>query len=437
MTLTPAPRLAVIALAWAGLGLAVHFVPDLQVFWKIMGVLFGGAAFSDWMRLRRTPTPEATRRINRNLPVGAWSTVGLEIRNGSDLPLGLRVHDLHPSSFEVRGMPLSLDLVPGQWADVSYQLRPPTRGAYQIIDTEFQLESPWRLWRQRRRGGMDEQTLRVYPNFARITHYTLLATDNRLSQMGVRRRQRRGEGNDFHQLREYRIGDTMRQIDWKATSRYRKLISREYQDERDQQVLFLIDCGRRMRHSDAGHIHLDEALNAVLLLSYVSLRQGDAVGFLTFGGVRRWQAPRKGALVVNGLLNATYDLQSTTEAADYISAAGELLAMQRRRALVVLITNSRDENHADLETAVRLLRRKHMLVVADLRETLLDELVAREVSGIDDALRFQAVESYLAHRRQSHERLTHHGARILDIIPEKLPIALVNQYFAIKQAGEL
>jgi uncharacterized protein (DUF58 family) len=78
-----------------------------------------------------------------------------------------------------------------------------------------------------------------------------------------------------------------------------------------------------------------------------------------------------------------------------------------------------------------------MLVVADLRETLLDELVAREVSGIDDALRFQAVESYLAHRRQSHERLTHHGARILDIIPEKLPIALVNQYFAIKQAGEL
>ncbi len=436
MTLTPAPRLAGITLAWAALGLAAALLPGLAIVWQAMGVGLGGAALADLLSLRRCPTPQAIRRVNRNLPVGAWSTVGLEIRNVSGLPLSMRLHDLHPASFDVRGMPADLGLQPGQWAELRYQLRPATRGAYQAAGTEFLLTSPWRLWRQRRLGGT-EQTLRVYPNFARITHYTLLATDNRLSQMGVRRRQRRGEGNDFRQLREYRVGDTLRQIDWKATSRYRKLISREYQDERDQQVLFLIDCGRRMRHSDSGHIHLDEALNAVLLLSYVSLRQGDAVGFMTFGGVRRWQAPRKGARVVNGLLNATYDLQSTTEAADYISAASELLTIQRRRALVVLITNSRDENQSDLETAVRLLRRKHMVVVADLRETLLDELIATGVRSLDDALRFQATESYLAHRRQSHERLQHHGARILDIIPEQLPIALVNQYFAIKQAGEL
>ncbi len=436
MTLTPAPRLAGIALAWAAVGMAAAFVPNLTIAWQIMGLGLGGMALADWMFVRRSSTPQVTRRLNRNLPVGAWSTVGLEIRNISGMTMAMQLHDLHPASFEVRGMPADLELLPGQWADLSYQLRPDTRGVFYAVGTEFLLNSPWRLWRQRRISGT-EQTIRVYPNFARITHYTLLATDNRLSQMGIRRRQRRGEGNDFRQLREYRVGDTMRQIDWKATSRYHKLISREYQDERDQQVLFLIDCSRRMRHKDAGHIHLDEALNAVLLLSYVSLRQGDAVGFMTFGGVHRWQAPRKGAHVVNGLLNATFDLQSTTEAADYISAASELLALQRRRALVVLITNSRDENNADLDTAVRLLRRKHMLVVADLRETMLNELVATKVRGLDDALRFQATESYLALRRQSHERLMHHGARILDIIPEQLPSALVNQYFAIKQAGEL
>jgi uncharacterized protein (DUF58 family) len=436
MTLTPASRLVGIALIWVVVGVASAFQSDLIIIWKIMGVGLGAAALADWLFLRRCSIPKVTRKVNRNLPVGAWSTVVLEVHNTGTISLDMQLHDMHPATCDVRGMPSYLKLIPGQWADLSYQLRPSIRGVCSIEGTEFQLASPWGLWRQRRRSS-EKQTLRVYPNFARITHYTLLATDNRLSQIGIRRRQRRGEGNDFRQLREYRVGDTMRQIDWKATSRYRKLISREYQDERDQQVLFLIDCGRRMRHQDAGHIHLDEALNAVLLLSYVSLRQGDAVGFMTFGGVRRWQTPRKGARVVNGLLNALFDLQSTTEAADYVSVAREILAMQRRRALVVLITNTRDEDHTDLETAVRLLRSKHMLVVADLRETLLDKLIQTEVCSIDDALHFQATESYLAQRKKSHERMIHHGARILDIVPEQLPTALVNQYFTIKQAGEL
>ena len=91
-------------------------------------------------------------------------------------------------------------------------------------------------------------------------------------------RRRRGEGLEFHQLREYREGDSQRQIDWKATSRSGQLISREYQDERDQQIMLLIDCGRRMRAQDDELSHFDHVLNAALLLAYVGLRQGDAVG---------------------------------------------------------------------------------------------------------------------------------------------------------------
>jgi len=422
--------------AWALLGVVVAFLPSALPLWQGGGLLLAASAFADGYRQRRRPLPELQRRINHNLPVGVWSDVTLELRNVDSELLNCSVHDLHPSPFEVRHQPWSLTLQPGQWTELRYQLRPPTRGAYQMGGTSLLMLSPWQLWRERRVGG-ETQKLRVYPNFAEIAQYTLLATDNRLSQMGVRRRQRRGEGSDFHQLRDYRAGDSLRQIDWKATSRYRKPISREYQDERDQQIIFMVDCGRRMHHADAGHIHLDEALNAVLLLSYVSLRQGDAVGFMTFGGVRRWFAPRKGHHVVNALLNATYDLQSTTEAADYRAAASELLSRQRRRAMVIVITNTRDEDQADLEVAVKLLRSRHVVVIADLRETLLDELVARNVHTLDEALLFQASEEYLALRRESHERLSYYGAQLLDLRPEQLPVALVNRYFAIKQAGAL
>jgi uncharacterized protein (DUF58 family) len=261
--------------------------------------------------------------------------------------------------------------------------------------------------------------------------------DNRLSQIGVKRHQRRGEGNDFYQLREYRAGDSLRQIDWKATSRYRKLIAKDYQDERDQQILFMLDCGRRMRHTQDGDAHMDQALNAMLLLSYVAAKQGDAVGFLTFGGVQRWQPPRKGGNVIQHMLANTYDIETTTEAADYLEAARQLMPLQRRRALVVIITNTRDEDNDDLVSAIRLLAQRHLVVVADLREEILDRAQQREVQDFPAALRFHGVQDYLEKRDRSHEQLRHHGAYTLDLLAKQLPIALVNEYQLIKASGRL
>ncbi|MBT0875970.1 DUF58 domain-containing protein, partial [Campylobacter coli] len=120
-------------------------------------------------------------------------------------------------------------------------------------------------------------------------------------------RRRRGEGTDFHQMREYRVGDSLRQIDWKATSRARKLISREYQDEKNQQLLVVLDTGRRMLAREpaspqgAALAHFDHALDATLLVAYLALRQGDAVGLLTTGGERRWVPPRRGMAAIDTL----------------------------------------------------------------------------------------------------------------------------------------
>jgi uncharacterized protein (DUF58 family) len=315
-------------------------------------------------------------------------------------------------------------------------LRPPRRGELEFSGCDLRLSSPLGLWSRRRTLPLPVR-VRVFPNFSEISHYTLLATDDRLGQLGVRRRQRRGLGAEFHQLREYRRGDSLRQIDWKATSRVRKLISREYQDERDQRLLFLLDCGRRMRHADSGRGHLDEALNALLLLAYVAVRQGDAVGLMTFGGPKRWLAPRKDSDTVNRLLNAVYDLQPTPEAADPLAAARELMQTQTRRAMVLMLTNSRDEDQEELAAAIRLLRRRHLVVVADLRETALERTLAEPVTDRDSALRFHGVQGYLQARRDHHERLGHLGAYVLDLLPRQLPVALVNQYFAVKRAGTL
>ena len=120
--------------------------------------------------------------------------------------------------------------------------------------------------------------MRVYPNYSTISKLLAFEVDNKLQLTGVRMSRRRGEGIEFHQLRDYRDGDSLRSIDWKATARMRRLIAREYQDERDQQIVFMLDAGRHMLAKDAELSHFDHTLNAMFLLSYVALRQGDAAG---------------------------------------------------------------------------------------------------------------------------------------------------------------
>jgi uncharacterized protein (DUF58 family) len=404
--------------------------------WKLLTPLLILLALFDLLRLRRLATPELVRHARTSIPVGVWSGVELGLRNRSDIPLNVVVHDHHPQGFEVEQLPQSLVVPALRQTNLFYRVLPKRRGDGCFSGADLVILSPLGLWRQKR--FVDNLTrVRVFPNFREIARYALLATDNHLSQMGVRRKQRRGEGSDFHQLREYRTGDSMRQIDWKASSRYRRLISKEYQDERDQQLVFMLDCGRHMRHEDAGGAHLDQALNAMLLLCYVADRQGDSVGFLSFGGDERWQPPMKGGEVVRRLLDRTYDIESTLQASDYLGAAQKLMPLQRRRALVVILTNSRNEERDDLLKAVSLLMRRHLVVIADLHEAALDSVLQTPVVNLQEALRFQAVMDYLGQRKQGHERLTHRGAMIIDCRPQQLPVTLVNAYLDVKGSGRL
>ncbi len=434
--MTPSSAQYWLLAALSALALGAVFSPWLGDLWtlgaSILLAILVGDALLGWRR----PRLDIQRHLRHSLPVGVWSPVTLSLTPQAGRPLRLWLHDHHPAQFEVTAMPSRLQLPDRRRARLSYRVRPQRRGQARFTGVELLVASPLGLWWRKHFYPLPSE-IKVFPNFREISHYSLLARDNQLSQLGVRRRPRRGEGNDFHQLREYRAGDALRQIDWKASSRYQRLISREYQYERDQQLVFLLDCGRRMRHEEAGRVHFDQVLNAMLLLAHVAARQGDAVGFMAFGGVRRWYPPRKQSDLVGELLEQVYDLETTPEAADYLGAARELMPLQRRRALVLILTNTRDEDQEDLRQAVKLLTKRHLVVVADLREALLDETIRQPVRDFDGALRFHAVNHYLGVRHRNHERLRHHGAITLDLLAPQLPAALVNNYLAIKDSGAL
>src|SRR5690606_8763833 len=412
------------------------------VAWTLAGGTLALLVAIDLVALLRTPLPDVARRVPEALALGVEREVRLELEAGAR---GVRVdvHDLHPGGWEVAGLPRRLKLSPGNVSAFAYRLRPDARGSFAFDGVHLVMHSPLRLWRQLCLAGAT-QRVRVFPNFAPLTKFALVSAEQASRLMGAHVKRRRGEGTDFHQMREYRVGDSLRQIDWKATSRARKLISREYQDEKNQQLVVVLDTGRRMLARDpalakAGGAlaHFDHALDASLLVAYLALRQGDAVGLLAIGGERRWVPPRRGMAAIDTLLRASYDLEPGPVATDYLAAATELSLRQRRRALLMLVTNLRDEDIEDVLVAVRMLQKRHLVVVASLRERALDEVLEQDVHDLQGAVRAGATARYLAQRAAAHDALRRHRVQVLDVTAEQLPAALVERYLAIKRDGLL
>ncbi|HTO69004.1 MAG TPA: DUF58 domain-containing protein [Myxococcota bacterium] len=429
-------RLVALCGAWLALAIGAALEPELLPAWALAGAALALLALADAFALLRLGPFEVTRDVPRALAAGVDHELALSIANRGGRPAELRVFDHHPPDADVRGLPRDLALRPLERASFRYRLRPLARGRRSFGRAELAIRSQLGLWRRNVRSG-PEQELRVFPNFRAVARYELLAAANRAGTLGIRRRPRRGEGLAFHQLREYRAGDTLRQIDWKATARLRRAVSREYEEERDQQIVFLLDCGRKMHSRDEALSHFDRALDAVLLLTHVALRQGDAVGLATFSGERRFLAPRKGTQQLTRVMNAVYDLESSTLASDYLAAAESLAKRLHKRALVVVVSNLRDEDHEDLLAAAHLLGRRHLVLVASMKERALAQALAAPVRDLDSALTTAATHQYLEARRRAHERLRQAGVLALDAEPQQLAIALVNGYLDVKRSGVL
>jgi len=422
--------LPVETLGWAALGIAVLLA--------LLTTLDGALLARRW---RSSPLTLA-RRLPAAFAIGVRHELFLTLEARARAWEAVDLYDGTDPSLLTQGLPaLALTVPAGKSLILSYALTPQRRGEVRFAPAQLRVRSRLALCELLVRAGAPE-TRRVYPDFAQLARYAWLAGDQRLAEIGIKSWQRRGEGTDFKQLTEYRIGDAVRHIDWKATLRSERPIIRQYQDERDQNVILLIDCGRRMRADESqdgiGRTHFDQVLNAALLLAYVALRHGDAVGAMTFGtgaGGERLLRPRKGAAALNELMAGLYDAQPTLTHSDYLAAATALLAQHRKRSLVIVLTNFRDEDSTELGQALQLLRSRHLVLLASLRERIVEEIAAQELVSPEACVEVASSHLFAQARRSAFQRLAIRDALMLDTEPESLAIELVNHYQAVKRAG--
>jgi uncharacterized protein (DUF58 family) len=408
-----------------------------------LAALFAAAAWdyrSSVMAWRRS-APALTRRLPAAFAIGVSRPVRLLIDTQGTGSWRCTLYDHVDASLETDALPIELTLHGGKRVETTYSAVPTRRGEVAFAPADVRVQSRWGFCELLERLG-EPEVRRVYPDFTQVARYAWLAGDRRLQEIGIKTYQQRGQGTDFKQLAEYQLGDSVRHIDWRATLRVGKPIVRQFQDERDQCVMLLVDCGRRMRADDRengiGTSHFDQVLNAVMLLSYVALKQGDAVGALTFGtpaGQGRSFAPRKGAHALNALMAELSDVQPTPTHSDYVAAAQDLLRRQHKRSLVVVVTNFRDEDSAELSHALRLLRSRHLVLLASLRERIVGEMITQPLTTSDAAIEIASAHLYEQSRRDAFNRLASRDGSMVDAEPHRLGIEVVNRYHAMKRAG--
>ncbi|WP_144638523.1 DUF58 domain-containing protein [Bordetella genomosp. 13] len=429
-------------------GIALAFgLPLATAAQAAAGLLLAGLAYAGWdLASSRRAWRQTPLRAERDLPGSAVQgvpvIVTLAIVNESRREWRVQVFDDVDERFAYEGLPQTV-LVPARSrVEVRYRATPRQRGPARFGAVHLRWRSRGGCFEFTRRVG-DAQASRVYPDTGPIGRQAWVAGTRRITRAGNRSHALRGTGTEFRQLADYRPGDSLRHIDWKATLRHRRPIVREYQDDRGQCVFFLLDCGRRMRADEGsgeGGSHFDQVLGALLQLSRIALKEGDEVGAMTFGCLpeeRRHIAPRKGAAGFNALMEGLYDVQPSTVHSDYIQAARLLLASHHRRALVVVLTNFRDEDTSELGPALGLLRRQHLVMVASLRERVLGLLAGQDLDVPDRAVDVASAHLFAQARRDAFQRLAGVEMLAVDAEPAQLAAALVDRYLTVKRAGAL
>lgn len=386
--------------------------------------------------------PVAGLRIKREfdpvLSVRVRNKIVVEVANDSSVDAAFRLRDEPPSGCEPEGNEVSMMVPAGDSRTFEYWVTPGERGSNYFQGTFVRLQCPLGLVeRQVRLNSL--QPVRIYPNLLALREFDLLKQQGRLNQIGIRRSRSRGIGTEFESLRDYALGDDYRKIDWKATARRGKFIVRQFEQERSQSVIIVIDTGRLMLAEAEGTTKLDHTLDSLLMLAHAAAVAGDAVGLLAYSDtVHRYVPPRKGRVQLGILIEAIHDLVAEPVESDPIRAFAYLSTKWKRRSLVVVFTDASDESEAkSLAAAVGPQAHRHLTVVARVADPRLRDLTERTVRDKDDL--FARAGGVLVAEERSKVAPLLSGATIksLEAEPQDLAAALVSFYFDVKERSLL
>ena len=396
---------------------------------------------------------EVRREMNSKFSLSVENIVTLKIINRSRHPLKMRLKDDFPDEFLFEEVIHDCHIPPRHHVDISYRLTPLRRGLYQFADIHL------RCWgilglivRQHRVPAAAD--VKVYPNLQAIRQYELLVKRGMLHQIGLKNSRQFGEGTEMERLREYLPDDGFRRIDWKATARHQKPIVREFETERSQDVVIMLDTGRLMASpilldaptlpsaeptEQKAMLKLDYAINTTLMTAYVSTLRGDKVGLIAFADtVHQYLAPKPGKRQFLTMLETIYALPVHSVEPDFETAFKYLATKQRKRALIILFTDILDSDSATgIASYVAQLSKHHLVVCVTLTDSGIVELADQKFTDSKSVYQKAIAERLLQEKHATLEILRRQAVITIDVPAHQLTMAVVNKYLELKAKSKI
>jgi uncharacterized protein (DUF58 family) len=422
--------LLLIGLVWIGPAWANSKYLLAMAFWDVLVLLL-------WViDLRRLPKPEQIeiRRVwQSTLQLREPAVAALEFLNRGKPDVLLRVQEEVPVGLRKEIPELDLRVPAGGSETATYAICPRERGDMVFGNTHLRYQSTWQI-AERWASASLPQTIRIYPNFEESKKDTIYLIRSRQIALEKRYKHQVGQGREFESLREYRESDEWRDICWSATARRGKLISKSYQIERSQTVWMVLDAGRLLRTRVKGLSKLDYAVGAALSLAQVALYSGDRVAMLGYGRrILQRLPPGRGSRQVRALLDALALLRAEEWEADHRRATEALSLLQKRRSLVVWMTDLAETATTPevIESATHMAKR-HLVLFTVIGQPELREMVRARPTDARQMFRQTAALEIVQRRDLLLRTLRQHGALTLEVEPSKLSTAVVNQYLMAK-----
>lgn len=424
-----------------GLGLIWLALALFDLRFLYMLAIWDGLAVVAWLADLRSLPPPDRLRVRRSWvgPPALSVSSQLRLTLGNDSPVTVRAEVLDHLPHQISAEPpMLIATVPAaSEVDLLYQVQPRERGEAVLGDVYLRYQTRLRIAERWARVGL-AQTVVVYPNLDDARRESISLVRSRQIDRERRSKHLRGAGRSFESLREYREGDEVRDVCWTASARRGKLVTRLFESERSQTIWILIDSGRLMRTRVATVTKLDHAVNAALSLSQVALFSGDRVGLLAYGRRIGHRLPAaRGSRHLRQIIDRLAAVQADEWEADHLLAAGRLLADQKRRSLVVWMTDMADTAMTPevVQAASRLMPR-HLVLFVVIGQPDLNQVAIQRPESVAEMFRSAAAQE-VAHRRDVLlARLRSRGALALEASARLSP-AVVNAYLEIKQRNRI
>ncbi len=373
------------------------------------------------------------RKTPERLSLGDENPISFRVQNNFPFKIYIELVEELPIEFQKRNFSISQQLDSGEEKVFDYTLKPVTRGEYKFGQSNIYLSSILGIVIRRIKAN-NAQNIPVYPSFISMRKFELVGISNRLQEFGIKRIRKVGQHSEFDQVREYVPGDDSRTVNWKATARRNTLMVNQYQDERSQQVISILDMGRSMEMPFEGMSLLDYAINSSLIISNMAMIKHDKAGIISFSNkINSFVPAERRAGHLQRIMDVLYNQQTDFSESSYEKLYASIASKIRQRSLLILYTNF--EGIPSLRRQLPYLKKvasQHLLLVVFFENTEIHKLANKSSHNAEEVYIHSIARKFLYDKKLMELELKQAGIMSLLTTPEGVSVNLINKYLEIK-----